>query len=76
MYKFRAVSSIQVILELCFPVLAIWVYNLFQNGKESQWKSLWKPAAVSLGVIIVLFVGIFDFSVQMMVILQSYGPDL
>jgi hypothetical protein len=61
--KFRAVSSIQVILELCFPVLIMGLQS-FQNGKESQWKSLWKPAAVSLGVIIVLFVskGIFDFS--------------
>jgi hypothetical protein len=51
----------------------------FQNGKESQWKSLWKPAAVSLGVIIVLFVskGIFDFSgPNDGYFTQSYGPDL
>jgi hypothetical protein len=49
----------------------------FSNGKESQWKSLWKPAAVSLGLIIVLFVSkvYLTFPVQMMVILhKSYGP--
>jgi hypothetical protein len=28
--KFRAVSSIQVILELCFPVLAVMGYNFFK----------------------------------------------
>jgi hypothetical protein len=63
---------------LCFPVWQLG-YNLFQNGKESQWKSLWKPAAVSLGVIIVLFVskGIFDFSgPNDGYFTQSYGPDL
>jgi hypothetical protein len=33
--KFRAVSSIQVILELCFPVFIMGLQS-FQNGKESN----------------------------------------
>jgi hypothetical protein len=32
--KFRAVSSIQVILELCFPVLAIMGLQSFLMDKE------------------------------------------
>ena len=63
--KFRAVSSIQVILELCIPVLAIMgLHSFFTTNKEKQWASLWKAAATSLGIIIVLFVfrNSFDFS--------------
>lgn len=63
--KFRAVSSIQVILELCIPVLAIMgLYSFFKSEKEQQWNSLWKSAAVVLGTIAVLYVfkGMFNFS--------------
>jgi len=63
--KFRAVSSIQVILELCIPVLAIMgLQSFFRSDKEEQWKSLWKSGAVALGLIVVLFIakGLFDFS--------------
>lgn len=62
--KFRAVSSIQVILELCIPILAVMgLHSFFTTNKEKQWNSLWKAAATSLGLIIVLFVckGAFDF---------------
>lgn len=63
--KFRAVSSIQVILELCVPVLAIMgLQSFFKTEKEEQWPALWKSAAVSLGLIVFLFIaeGFFDFS--------------
>jgi hypothetical protein len=46
--KFRAVSSIQVILELCFPVLAIMGLQSFFD-KEMQWKAL-AFRAVALGL--------------------------
>ena len=76
--KFRAVSSIQVILELCFPVLAIMgLQSFFKIEKVSQWKSLWQPVAASLGIIVVLFASksIFDFAgPNDAYYTQSYGP--
>jgi hypothetical protein len=63
--KFRAVSSIQVVLELCFPVLAIMgLQSFFTSEKETQWTSLWKAAATSLGLVVVLYLakGLFNFS--------------
>jgi hypothetical protein len=66
--KFRAVSSIQVILELCFPVLAIMGFqSFFTQGKEKQWPSLWKASATVFGLIIGLFLirSTFDFVGQM-----------
>lgn len=61
--KFRAVSSIQVLLELCVPVLAIMGLQSFFSDKEKQWSSLWKTATTTLGIIIILFVGksMFNF---------------
>ena len=63
--KFRAVSSIQVVLELCIPVLAIMgLHSFFTTDKEKQWSSLWKAAATALGLIVVLFLfrSSFDFA--------------
>lgn len=63
--KFRAVSSIQVVLELCFPVLAIiGLQSFFTTDKEKQWDSLWKTAATTLGLLVILFLcrSLFDFS--------------
>jgi hypothetical protein len=63
--KFRAVSSIQVVLELCLPVLAVMgLQSFFTADKEKQWNSLWKAAATSIGIIIALFLvkGLFNFS--------------
>ena len=63
--KFRAVSSIQVILELCLPVLAIMGLQLFfTENKEARWPSLWKSGAVSVGLIVLLFIfrSAFDFA--------------
>ena len=66
--KFRAVSSIQVILELCFPVLAIMgLQSFFTQDKEKQWSSLWKASATVFGLILGLFLmrSTFDFVGQM-----------
>lgn len=66
--KFRAVSSIQVVLELCIPAMAIMgLQSFFTSDKEKQWDSLKKAAATTLGLIIVLFLcrSMFDFSGSM-----------
>lgn len=66
--KFRAVSSIQVILELCIPVMAIMGFQaFFTQDKENQWSSLWKASATVFGLIIGLFLmrSTFDFVGQM-----------
>lgn len=78
--KFRAVASIQVILELCIPVLAIMgLYAFFnEEDKDKQWKTLWKSGAVSLGLIVLLFLckGMFSFAGgNDEVYIQNYGPE-
>ncbi|HEX8269026.1 MAG TPA: YfhO family protein [Flavobacterium sp.] len=64
--KFRAVSSIQVVLELCLPALAIMgLHSFFTSDKDKQWPSLWKSAATCLGLVVGLFLfkGVFfDFT--------------
>ena len=61
--KFRAVSSIQVLLELCIPALAILgLQSFFTEDKDKQWPSLWKAAATTLGIIVLLFIGKSMFS--------------
>lgn len=76
--KFRAVSSIQVVLELCFPVLAIMgLQSFFKVDKTEQWRGLWQSAAIGLGTIIILFLSksMFSFtSVNDEYFIQSYGP--
>lgn len=64
--KFRAVSSIQVILELCIPVLAIFglvhLFNDFEKN-EDKLKALKIAAGISggLAILFLLFKGSFDF---------------
>lgn len=63
--KFRAVASIQVLLELCIPALALMgLYAFFKLDKQKQWQSLWKSGAISLGLIVLLlmFKSSFNFS--------------
>lgn len=63
--KFRAVSSIQVILELCLPVLAIMGFqSFFGESQEKKWDSLKKAGIVSFGLVVVLFISksFFSFS--------------
>ena len=76
--KFRAVSSIQVILELCFPVLAIMgLQSFFKLEKEAQLKALWQSAAVVFGLILTLFLckGMFSYTGgNDSYYRESYGP--
>jgi hypothetical protein len=63
--KFRAVSSIQVILELCMPILAIMGFqSFFGESQEKKWDSLKKAGIVSFGLVVVLFISksFFSFS--------------
>lgn len=63
--KFRAVSSIQVILELCLPALAVLgLYGYFKADDSKKWNALWKSAAVVGGILVSLFLfkGSFDFT--------------
>ncbi|RXR19197.1 hypothetical protein EQG63_07055 [Flavobacterium amnicola] len=77
--KFRAVSSIQVILELCMPVLAIMGLQSFFKAEENQrWSVLWKSAAVCVGILVTLLLckGMFSFSGGSDGYLRdSYGPE-
>ena len=76
--KFRAVSSIQVILELCFPVLAIMgLQSFFNLAKEARFKALWQSAALVFGIIIALFLlkGNFSFAgANDGYFRETYGP--
>jgi hypothetical protein len=64
--KFRAVSSIQVILELCMPVLAILgLKQVFSDSikKKEKLRAIQLTGMISLGLIVGLFLikGMFDF---------------
>lgn len=78
--KFRAVSSIQVILELCFPVLAIMGLQSFFKSKDEtklQQKALVQTGVFGLGIIVILVIakGFFHFSGSNdNYYLESYGP--
>ncbi|MDO5105858.1 YfhO family protein [Capnocytophaga sp.] len=62
--KFRAVSSIQVILELCVPVLAMLGLNQFvKNTSEENKKPLLYSIYITIGTLVLLLLGkgFFDF---------------
>lgn len=78
--KFRAVSSIQVLLELCVPALAILGFSSFFKieDKKEQWNALWKSGAIVFGLLAVLFIfkGTFDFAGgNDGYYAQNYGPE-
>lgn len=77
--KFRAVSSIQVVLELCFPVLAIMgLQAFFLADKKAQWKALYETTILSTGIIIILFLskGMFNFSGPSdALFVKNFGPE-
>ncbi len=78
--KFRAVSSIQVILELCVPALAILgLYQFFkQEDEKAKWNALWKSGAITFGLLVVLFLikGSFNFSsANDAMYAQAYGDE-
>ncbi len=78
--KFRAVSSIQVILELCIPALAIFglvrLFNDFEK-KEEKLKALKYSAAITGGLAIIFLLfksSLFDFAgINDGYYRQSYG---
>ena len=78
--KFRAVSSIQVILELCFPVLAVMGLQSFFRAKAEpklQQKALVQTGVFGLGILLILVIakGMFHFTgMNDNAYLQSYGP--
>lgn len=77
--KFRAVSSIQVILELCIPVLAVMGFQSFFKEKENQQKALLYAGATSIGLLVVLFLAknLFNFSTAGDdYFIQSYGKEM
>ena len=78
--KFRAVSSIQVILEFCFPVLAcLGLYRIFQNPESIQGNKIlkWGGSFIMILLIILFSKGFFDFSGAMDEYLrEAYGPVL
>ena len=77
--KFRAVSSIQVVLELCIPVLAIMgLQSFFKEEKAQQLKGLYTSGGVFIGIIAFLLAikSQFNFSGGSdAYFLQSYGPE-
>ena len=80
--KFRAVSSIQVILELCIPALAIFglvrLFNDFEK-KEEKLKALKYSAIITGGIALVFLLfksSLFDFvGINDGFYRQSYGQD-
>ena len=79
--KFRAVSSIQVVLELCMPVLAVMGIQSFFKAKDepkTQQKALIQTGVFGLGVILILVIakGFFHFSGSSdNYFMETYGPD-
>lgn len=80
--KFRAVSSIQVIIELCVPILAIvGVHKLLTHTveKEEKVKAIKYATAIAGGLAVVLLLfksALFDFSgASDSYFIQQLGPD-
>jgi hypothetical protein len=80
--KFRAVSSIQVIIELVVPILAVFGLYRFLNNKEQKEEKL-KALKYTIGITGGLAIGfyilkgsLFDFvSNRDGMLLENYGPD-
>lgn len=80
--KFRAVSSIQVIIELCVPILAVFgLYRLFQQFEKQEEKVYaLKWATIITGGLALVFLllksALFNFSGGSdAVYIQQIGPD-
>ncbi len=58
--KFRAVSSIQVILEFCFPILAtIGLYSFFEISKNKSFAALLKTYLFFMTILILIYFSSF-----------------
>lgn len=80
--KFRAVSSIQVIIELVVPILAVFGLYRFLNNyeqKEEKLKALKYTIGITGGLAIAFYLlkgSLFDFvSNRDGMLLENYGPD-
>jgi hypothetical protein len=77
--KFRAVSSIQVLLELALPALAIMgLHGFFMADKDKQQKGLLYAAGTGLGLLTLLFISKSLFSYAGGaddIYLKNYGPE-
>jgi hypothetical protein len=80
--KFRAVSSMQVIVELVVPILAILgLYNFFHNleSKEQKVKALKYTLGITGGLVTSFYLFsdvLFDFiGSNDSMIIENYGPD-
>lgn len=78
--KFRAVSSIQVILELCVPLLAmLGLVRFFKNSNQENKKPFQYTLYITLGIMLLLFLGkgFFSFAgVSDMMYQQYYGKEV
>ena len=80
--KFRAVSSIQVILEMCVPALAImgaYAYFKGNNREQEKQKALYWAGGISVGIclLLLLFKGNFSFeAISDSAYLEYYGAEL
>ncbi|MFB9058214.1 YfhO family protein [Mariniflexile ostreae] len=79
--KFRAVTSIQVILELCIPVLGVFglvkLFNAYEKDEEKR-KALKYTTLLTggLAVLFLLFKSTFDFvGFRDAQYIQAYGPE-
>ena len=79
--KFRAVSSIQVIVELCLPLLAFMALN--KIIREENKKKLLNPLYTAAGILAVLGLGLLIFKGEFSfegfrdtTLEQYYGPEL
>lgn len=77
--KFRAVSSIQVILEFCVPILAILgLYNFVKNSEQNK-KYLYYSGGIVAGLLLFLWLckGLFSFTgLHDAAYANAYGNDL
>lgn len=55
--KFRAITSIQVIAEICFPVLAVLgLQSFFQLTRDEKLNALKKAGGITAGLLVILFI--------------------
>ena len=78
--KFRAVSSIQVLLELCAPALAmLGLYHYTQSTEEVRKKAVLRTLYITLGILVLLLLGkgFFSFAgASDSLYAQYYGDDV
>ena len=78
--KFRAVSSIQVLLELCVPALAmLGLYHYTQSTEEVRKKAVLRTLYITLGILVLLLLGkgFFSFAgASDSLYAQYYGDDV